>query len=242
MARAYRSSCKDTLARDKLVGRRFWQRLDGSVNFGFSYTQSNAAVQYNLNGNATYRIRRNFALLNAQSIFSSQQDSATTFQNYLDFVMAQVGRQQWDVFELLQFQANPDQGYDQRYVVGGGAVRFFVENSLQFISTSIGMVYNRDYVTDSTEVNNSAEALVGVSLRRFKQNQYAPTIQAGLQLFPSVTNGPRLRGAFNFNISWKLLRKFQFSFQVNDYCDSAPPGDDSNNNDVSIVSSVGYSF
>ena len=28
----------------------FWKRLDGSVNLGFSYTQSNEAIQYNLSG------------------------------------------------------------------------------------------------------------------------------------------------------------------------------------------------
>ncbi len=77
---------------------------------------------------------------------------------------------------------------------------------------------------------------------RFKQCQYSPKIQAGLQLFPSLTDGPRLRGAFNFNISWKLFRKFQFSVQVNDYYDSAPPGEDFNNNDISIISSVGDTF
>lgn len=91
-------------------------------------------------------------------------------------------------------------------------------------------------------MGNSAEAILGVYLRRFKQSKNAPTIQTGLQLFPSLTDGPRLRGAFNFNISWKLFRDFQFSFQVNNYYDSDPPGEDSKSNDISVVSSLGYTF
>ena len=224
------------------VESTFLRRLDGSVNFGFSYTQSNSSLQYNLNANANYRSRRNYIQLDWQSIFNRQNDGPTTNQNYVDYLMAQVGRKQWGLFEILQFQANQDQGYDQRYVAGAGAIRFFVENSMQFISASIGAVYNREYITDSSDVNNSAEALLTISLRRFKQSQYAPTIQTGLQLFPSLTEDSRLRGAFNFNISWKLFRDFIFSFQVNDYYDSSPPTEDSQHNDVSVVSSVGYTF
>ena len=224
------------------VESTFLRRLNGSVNFGFTYTQSNSSLQYNLNANANYRTRRNYMQLDWQSIFNRQNDGPTTNQNYIDFYMAQVGKEQWGVFELLQFQANPDQGYDQRYIAGAGAIRFFVENSMRFIGASVGAVYNREYVTGSTDVNESAEALLSITLRRFKQSQYAPTIQAGLQLFPSLTESSRLRGAFNFNISWKLFRDFIISFQVNDYYDSSPPADCSRHNDVSVVSSVGYSF
>jgi hypothetical protein len=35
---------------------------------------------------------------------------------------------------------------------------------------------------------------------------------------------------------------FKFSFQVNDSYDSDPPGTDSENNDGSVVTSIGYTF
>ena len=68
----------------------FWKRLDGSVNFGFSYTQSNSAVQYNLSGDASYRSRKNWATLSAQSIFNSQEDGQSSRQNYAQLLLVQV--------------------------------------------------------------------------------------------------------------------------------------------------------
>jgi hypothetical protein len=36
----------------------FWKKIDGSVNLGFSYTQSNQAVQYSLSADARYVTRK----------------------------------------------------------------------------------------------------------------------------------------------------------------------------------------
>lgn len=220
----------------------FWQRLDGSVNFGFNYTQSNNAVQLNFSGNASYRSRKNYGQLSGQSIFSDQDAGEATNQHYLQFIMSQAAKKQWGTFELGQIQSNPDQGYDQRYVAGGGASNFLVESSHDFLGLILGAVYNREHVTDSSEVDNSAEAIAGISYQRFKHSSHSPKLQVSLQAFPSLTDGPRWRANFNFNISWKVFKDFQFSFQVNNQYDSKPPGEDSADNDMSVVTSLGYTF
>ena len=45
------------------IAHGFLKRVNGSVNFGLTYTQSNNALQYNLNGDATYRNPQNYAEL-----------------------------------------------------------------------------------------------------------------------------------------------------------------------------------
>ena len=52
----------------------------------------------------------------------------------------------------------------------------------------------------------------------------------------------RFRTVLNFSVGWKVIGDFQFSFQVNNNYDSQPPGTDAKNNDVSVVTSVGYTF
>lgn len=220
----------------------FWQRLDGSVNFGFNYTQSNNATQFNFSGNANYRSRKNYGSLSGQSIFSDQDGGDATNQHYLQFLVAQVAKKQWGTFELGQVQSNPDQGYDRRYVAGGGASNFLVESSHNFLGLILGAVYNREYVTGSPEIDNSAEAIAGISYQLFKHSSHSPKLQVSLQAFPSLTDGPRWRANFNFNISWKVFKDFQFSFQVNNQYDSKPPGEDSADNDMSAVTSLGYTF
>jgi hypothetical protein len=224
------------------IEHKFWRRLDGSVDFGFSYTQANSTVQYNLSADARYRTRKNFAKLSAQSIFNTQEDGDTTNQHYLQFTMAQTAKKKWGAFEVAQIQANPDQGYNQRYVVGGGAAKFFIERSSRYFIINLGAVYNREYVADSSDVDNSAEAMAGFSFRQFKRRSHSPDLQLSLQAFPSMTESSRIRALANFKISWKIVKNFQFSFQVTDHYDSKPPGDDGENNDMSVITSIGYTF
>jgi len=220
----------------------FLKRLDGSVNFGLSYTQANEALQYNLGGNADYRTRRNYATLSGQSIFNTQAGGTTTNQFNLQLVVIQVGKKRWGAFEIGSIASNPDQGYDLRTVVGGGATNFLIETSRKFLNLSLGAVYNREDVTDDQNADNSAEALVGVSFRRFKRGSHSPSVELSLTTFTETASDPRFRATFKFNVGWKIVGDFKFNFEVTDNYDSAPPGTDSKNNNLTVVTSVGYTF
>jgi len=220
----------------------FLKRLHGSANFGLSYTQANDALQYNISGDATYRTRRNYSTISGQSIFNSQEGGETTNQHTLMLTLVQLGKKRWGAFEIGTLASNPDQGFDLRSIVGGGATNFLIESSRKLLNVSLGAVYNRENVTDGSEVDNSAEALVGVAFRRFKRGSHSPSVQLSLTTFTNVTDSPRFRAQFNFNVGWKVVGDFKFNFQVIDNYDTEPPGTDSKNNDLSLVTSVGYTF
>ena len=220
----------------------FLKRLDGSANFGLSYTQANDALQYNLGGDANYRTRRNYATISGQWIFNTQEGGETTNQYNLTLTVVQIGKRQWSAFELGTLASNPDQGYDLRSLVGGGATNFLIENSKKMLNVSLGAVYNREYVTADPDVDNSAEALVGVGFRRFKRGSHSPSVQVSLTTFTNLTDTPRFRAQFNFNVGWKVVGDFKLNFQVIDNYDTDPPGTDSKNNDLSVITSVGYTF
>jgi len=220
----------------------FWKSLDGSVNFGLTYTQTNDAIQYNLSGYANYRTRRNYASLSVNSIFNSQKGGESTNQHSAKLIVAQVARNKWGTFEQGQLQSNPNQGYDLRFLAGGGAADFLIEDSRKFLVLILGAVYDREDVTGSSEVDESIEALAGVGFRRFKLGSHSPSVQLSLETFTNMTNSPRFRSVLNFNVSWQIIGDFKFNFQVNSSYDSNPPGVDSENNDLTVVTSIGYSF
>jgi len=224
------------------IAHGFVKRVNGSVNFGLTYTQANNALQYNLNGDATYRSPRNYAEFTVQSIFSTQDDAESTNQHNLRSLLAQIAKKQWGSFELGQLQSNPAQGYDLRLIVGGGAANFLIASSKKLFVLNLGAVYNREDVTDSSDIEESAAAVVGLGYRRFKLGSHSPSVQLGLQTFTNVTDTPRFRVVGNCNISWKIIGDFKFSVQINNSYDSNPPGVDSKNNDLSLVTSIGYTF
>jgi len=224
------------------VEQGFWRSLDGSINFGLTYTQASDAFQYNLSADAERRTRKLYSNLSGQSIFNTQQGAEATSQHYLRFIMAQATKKRWGPFEMGQLQSNPAQGYDMRLLLGAGASNSFIERSTALAALNLGLVYNREEVTDETNTDESGEVMAGVAYRRFKRGSHSPSVQVSLMTFTSLDDTHRFRTVFNFNVNWKIVGDFKFSFQVNNSYDSQPPGEDANKNDVSVVTSIGYTF
>ena len=224
------------------VEHGFWTGLDGSVNFGLTYTQASDAFQYNLSADVERHTRRHYATLSAQSIFNTQEGVEATSQHYLKFLVTQFTKGNWGPFELGQLQSNPDQGYDLRFLAGGGATRFFIETSRELLALNLGAVYNREGVTGESTVDESGEALAGMAFRRFKRGSHSPNLQLSLMTFTSLNDSHRFRTVFNFNVNWKIVGDFKFSCQIQNSYDSQPPGTEGDKNDVSVVTSIGYTF
>jgi hypothetical protein len=224
------------------VEQGFWKAVDGSISFGLTYTQAADTFQYNLSADAQRRSRRQYSAVSAQSIFNTQQDADATSQHNLKGVITQFTKRKWSPFEMGQLQSNPDQGYNLRLLLGGGASHFFIERSKALASVNLGAVYNREEVTGESQVDQSAEAMAGVTYRRFKRGSHSPGVQLSLMTFTTLDETHRFRTVFNFNISWKIVGDFKFSFQVNNNYDSQPPGTDASKTDVTVVTSIGYSF
>ncbi len=224
------------------IANGFWQSLDGALNFGATYTQSNESVQYNLSGNVSRRVRTSYTTVSGQSIFNTQKDSDSTNQHQLQLVLAQLAKTRWGFFEIGALQANPAQGYDLRLLVGGGATNFLIEDSWRLLALNLGIVYNRENVSDDPDTDDSAEALVSIAFQRFKRSSHSPTVQLNLSTFTNISGTSRFRAVLNFDVSWKVVGDFKFGFQVSNSYDSRPPGTDSRNNDLSLVTSLGYTF
>jgi hypothetical protein len=224
------------------VEQGFWRALDGSVNFGLTYTQASDTFQYNFSAEALRRTRKQYSALSGQSIFNTQQDAEATSQHYLKFIITQFTKSDWGPSEVGQLQSNPDQGYDLRLLLGGGASNFLVESSTKLVALNLGVVYNREEVTDAPDVDESAEAMAGVAFRRFKRGSHSPSVQLSLMTFTTLDSTHRFRTVLNFYVGWKIIGDFNFSCQINNSYDSQPPTAEADKTDVTVVTSVGYTF
>lgn len=220
----------------------FWKRLDGSVDAGLSFTQSNQAIQYSFSADVRNRSRKRFSTLEVNSIFNSQEEGDSSSQQYASFRQTQFMKQKRNIFWLLQLQSNPDQGYSLRSVLGGGAGWFLVHTNRELFNFSGGLVYDREEVTGSDQVDNDAEVLLGLEYGSFRYGGLKRIVTLSLNTFTNVTNTPRLRVQLNFKTNWEIISNFNFSFSILESYDSEPPTDDAAENDLSLVTSFGYSF
>jgi putative salt-induced outer membrane protein YdiY len=224
------------------IGRGFWKRLNGNVNLGFSYTQSNQAVQYSLGASTHYQNRKYLGLGQLNSIFNTQQDSDSTHQQNLSFRVTRSVKKVSGLYGVVQFQSNPDQGFDLRSVIGGGYDRFLVHRADGYFIVGAGLVYDREQVVGSPEVDNSAEVTVGLQFASFSLDHPSRTVTIAFDTFTNVTDTPRFRAQLNFSLTWEIVNNFNLGITLLDSYDTRPPTVEAKNNDMSLSLSVGYSF
>jgi len=220
----------------------FWKKLKGSINLGLSYTQSNQALQYSFNGDAHFRTRKRFDNLQWSSIFNTQAEGDTANQQSVSFRHTRFLKHKLSAFALGQLQSNPDQGFDLRSNLGGGAGWSIVRNVGEELIGTGGLVYVREEVEGSTRVDNSAAVMLGINFASFSYDQPKRTVTLGLNTFTNVTDRPRFRVQLNFKLSWEVVNNFDVSLNVLESYDTRPPTVGAANNDMSVVTSLGYSF
>jgi len=223
----------------------FWQKINGSINFGFSYTESNQAVQYNLAADAHYLTEKIGGDLQLNSIFNTQEDAESASNQTLHLTVfrplnALHGRA--NVFGMGQLQSNPNQGFDLRSIAGAGAGLFLHQSSGGFTVVSVGVVGDRENVTASPEVTTDAEAMLGFRFSRYRTDYPKRSINLSVSTFAYLTNSPRFRTQASFKIGWEIIHNLNVSFHVLDTYDSRPATEDAAKNDLSVTTSLGYTF
>lgn len=224
------------------VERGFWRKLHGSVEFGFSYTQSNEAVQYSLSADSSYLTRKTLGDLQLNSIFNTQKDAESASQHSLSAALFRSQTKRMSAFALALVQSNPNQGFDLRSSAGGGVGLYARRTNGGFVLVSAGLLAAREDVTGSSRVDTNVEALVGLRFSSYRSDFPTHRITLGLNTFTNITNTPRFRAQLNFKISLEIIHHLNVSLNVLDSYDSRPPTADASKNDLSITSSLGYSF
>ena len=220
----------------------FWKKLDGSINFGLNYTGSNQAVQYNFNGEVNYRTLKRYERLQWNSTFNTQEGGDAASQQSLSFRHNRFLKHELSVFGLASLESNPSQGFDLRTNLGGGVGWSLIRKYSTDLIFPFGLVYVREKVEGSNEVDNSAAALVGFEFASYSYDHPKRTLSVSVNTFTNVVNTPRFRTQLSFKLSWEVFHNFNIGFNVINSYDSRPPTADADKNDISVGSSVGYTF
>jgi hypothetical protein len=117
-----------------------------------------------------------------------------------------------------------------------------MKRSNGYFIVNAGLVYDREQVTESSRVDNSAEALVGLQFANYSNDHPKRTITLGFYTFTNITDAPRVRAQLNFSLSWEVFHNFNVSINLIDNYDSRPPTLDALNNDLSLNMSIGYTY
>ena len=218
----------------------FFQRLDGSVSFGYSYTKATDIMQSNFAGDIGSRnvkrkwdIALDWSSSNESGVDSSQRATLTgTIERFLKNRYYYEGQ--------LIFSQNDELGLDLRSLVSGTVGRYLVQRQDREWRAGAGLAVSREQRADGTTVN-SVELPLTTSLRLFRLDSPKTDVEIELTVLPSLTESGRVRGEAAVNARHEIIHDLFFEMSLYESYDNRP-SEGSEVNDWNVVTSLGYSF
>ena len=218
----------------------FWQRLDGSISIGFSYTKASEVAQVTSDFNVRYRSPLRLVVLDASSIATSQ-DEETTRREDLSITYNRLFPGRWFALAGTGAQTNDELGLDLRVALTAGAgLNLFKTNRNEMVSTT-GLSVNREWSNDSDGQYN-LEAFLSLEHYVFRYDYPKTDMSLEGTVYPNLTTWGRVRTEVDISISRELISDLTLIVSFYDSFDSDPLSADAEKNDYGIVTSIGWTF
>ncbi len=223
------------------VEEMFWRQLEGSIDFGFSFTSGNDQYQAQLLATTTYRRGTHTMTASIDSVFSGQPKGTSTARKQFTFDYTKQLSPRYYAGGLLDFLSSDQQSLDLRTTAGALLGRNILQTERTRLSAFAGAVGTREKYSatvNQTETTN-ADAITGVDFQTFRFN--ATDIRSRLMFFPSLSNPGRMRMQATSDLRIKIAKDLWWGFHFYENFDSKPPIT-ANKNDLGISTSVGWKF
>src|SRR5262249_6747625 len=194
-------------------GATLWQRLDGSVDAGVSYTSSSELLKIDLSARVVLNRPGHEYSLDGYSTMTRQPDVEDTRRNSLT---ANYGRRfpnHWVAFGQGQLEQNRELGFDLRGSVSAGGGRYLLQRRKQEALAALGLRVNREKPIEG-EATTNTEAALALTFDRFAYDFPKVDVYASLAGFASLSDWGRVRLELNVNLKRELLRDFGISVRV----------------------------
>ena len=221
--------------------RRFWKRLEGSIDFGFSFTSGNDQYQTQLAATTTYRTGNHSFTTSIDSAFSGQTEGTSLARNQFNFDYRRQLNRRWYVGGLFDLLRSDQQSLKLRTSVGALIGRNLQQTEHTRLSIFGGIVGTRENYAESLgkPKTTNADAIAGADFVTFRFNR--TDIRSRLSLFPSLTTPGRTRLQATSDLRIKVVKDLWWGFHIYENFDSKPPVR-ADKNDLGVSTSLGWKF
>lgn len=221
--------------------RHFWKRLEGSIDFGFSFTSGNDQYQTQLAATTTYRTGDHSFTASIDSNFSGQTEGTSLSRNQFSFDYRKQLTPRWYAGGLFDLLRSDQQSLQLRTSVGGLIGRNLVLTEHTRLSVFGGVVGTRENYSESlgTPESTNADAIAGADFTTFRFN--SAEIRSRFSLFPSLTTPGRTRLQATSDLRIKIVKDLWWGFHLYENFDSKPPVR-ADKNDLGVSTSLGWKF
>lgn len=227
------------------VPRSRWNNLSGAIDLGYSLARGNSDLnQSSVNLASVYRTAKNIFKVDLSSLFSRQEDTATTSRHAASFRHDHNLNVQAFTFLIAGFERDDRRLLDLRSNLGGGLGWKLIKSERTDLSLLGGFTYlNENFrprpgSTDPVPRTSSSEGLGGLDL---STSIGRIRLTTRLSIHPNFIDTGRYRVTYESGLRMPLIGRFTWNINLFDRFDSRPPLAVLRN-DYGIVSSFGFTY
>ena len=224
------------------IKSRFWGKMDGNIDAGFSYTKGSEVRQWNSSFRLDYRPTNSLTTISGNSIYTEQPERDPTSKQDLGLSYKRFKGKNWAYTGFGGFQQNSELGINLRSSLGFGMSKSWLKSNLQRFISTVGAIINREQGADENESSNNVEGIVRTEYKVFRYRDPEIDITAYFDLFPSFTVAGRMRTDLDIKLKFELFNDFYLGFSFYHNLDTKPPESAISGSDWGITTSIGYSF
>lgn len=223
------------------VQKGFFNRVNGDLSAGFSYTKSNNQGTFTMSGNATYATKHFDYQLTASEnasidsgTFSRDREDVELYSNY-------NLKKGWLAAGLVQYQRNLELAMARRFqqMLGLGN-KVLLKPDCQIILLS-GITLSQELTTTGEKSTPLFELPVMMRFNFFRSSHPDLKISTSQTLYIGLTEWGRIRFDGSTSASWQLVKNFYLSLNPYTNYDSRPAAG-SHNFDYGLSFSISYDF
>jgi hypothetical protein len=223
------------------IKNTFFQKIDGSLDLGLSYTKASDVFQYSLDVSVTYRTSNWATRFDLESILTDDGTkisrnntmglNVTHFlsHNWFTAILAQ-GQQNTELDLQYRLQGGYGLGYD---IARTNSVRFYVFG---------GLVANQEKSIAIPSITDNLEALLTTQIKWFRYRHPKIDVTNNINFYPSLSSFGRSRIEYNLSSKFEIIKDLYFNVQLYDYYDNEPSGGGDAKNDWGVITSIGFTF
>ena len=188
------------------IKSRFWAKLDGNMDVGFSYTKGSEVKQWNSSFRLDYRPTKAITTVSGNSIYTEQPQRDPTSKQDLSFSYKRFIGNNLAYNGFGGLQQNSELGIELRNSLGFGLSKNWLRSNLQRIITTAGVIINQEQGSDDEGRKTNFEGLLRTEYRVFRYRDPEIDVTAYFDFFPSFNVKDRYRTDLDIKFKFEVFK------------------------------------
>lgn len=193
---------------------KFWSRVKGYIDAGFSYQSSNSFAELTLGSEVSYHGTKWTNLFRLETYRRTQKEGAQTRRNNLAYHLERVFKDRWSGDLFVTLEQNDELELDLRALFGIGWGKHFIQNNQMLFQAFAGLDFVQVKRLGDAVFTTNYEALIGSRFDAFRFSSPKIDLTAYLTVFLNLTEFGRLRTDFNTRLRYEVLHDFYVGLTV----------------------------